>query len=202
LENILRENQKTVVKLSYAMKPRGEGGKPAKIERGHCLHILFEMLAAKSASIEDYVRYFNAVGFIGNPSGFGEGVISAYQLICSPAEIRPSSASDRSATKAQLRNFYAELGAMSETLLAPNPDLFPKFKQQSDDALNQMVEWIRQNMAEGAVSRFLDRSGMTYDFRFSNAFNETHNMMLTHYTRFRQNLLSLIESDAWDKPQS
>jgi hypothetical protein len=84
LEMLLRENQKTVVKFSNARKLRGDSGKPATIQRGHCVHTLFDMLAAKTGSTEEYVKYFNAAGFSGSAASFGERMIHAYQLICPP----------------------------------------------------------------------------------------------------------------------
>jgi hypothetical protein len=37
------------------------------------------------------------------------------------------------------------------------------------------------------------------DGRYSTAVNDTHNTILLNESRYRQNLLAMIESAAWDK---
>jgi hypothetical protein len=122
------------------------------------------------------------------------------------AEAQPTSSNDRAATKAQLQKFYIQLGQLNDTLLPPtaqneDSEQFKKFQQEANDALNEMARWIKENMGEAALARFLDRSDMTHA-HFSNAANGTHNRMLLNQTTFRQNLLAMIETSAWDKAQN
>ncbi len=118
----------------------------------------------------------------------------------SVAAVATSAVKDRSTTRAQLQNFYIQMGPMIDTPLKKDisTEDFEKYKADSDKALTDMANWIKENMGEAALARFADRSGMSQVF-FSGAANETHNAMLMNQTRIRQNLLAMIESSAWDK---
>jgi hypothetical protein len=111
-----------------------------------------------------------------------------------------SASKDRSAIRAQLQTFYIQMGQLIDTPLKKDisAEDFEKYKTESDKTLTDMANWIKENMGEAALARFADRSGMNQVY-FSNAANETHNAMLMNETRFRQNLLAMIESSAWDK---
>jgi hypothetical protein len=86
LEKLLREHQETVIGLSRYFRPKGSDGKPAELTRGHSVHMLLEMLAARTGSIDRYMDYANALGAACG-SGFGQNVIDAYKQICPIIEI-------------------------------------------------------------------------------------------------------------------
>jgi hypothetical protein len=81
LETLLREHRETVIGLSRYFRPKGSGGKPAKITRGHSVHMLLEVLAARTGSIDKYMDYARAIG-ASCGTGFAENVIDAYREIC------------------------------------------------------------------------------------------------------------------------
>lgn len=91
LEKSLRDNQDMVVQFSHFLKPAGSAGNPAKITRGHSLYILFDMLAARTGSIQAFEAYENAMRPHGLASGgLGPDMIEAYRQIdsnCAPVEV-------------------------------------------------------------------------------------------------------------------
>jgi hypothetical protein len=107
---------------------------------------------------------------------------------------------ERTATKAKLQTFYIEIGQMIDAPVVKDisADDFKKFADATNIKLDAMVRWITENMGQPAAARFLDRSGMVGG-RYSNAVNDTHNTILMNENRYRQNLLAMIESAAWDK---
>jgi hypothetical protein len=84
LETLLRDHQETVIELSRYFRPKGSGGKPAKLTRGHSVHMLLEMLAARTSSVEKYMAYTAAIGATCG-KGFAQNVIDAYREIAQPA---------------------------------------------------------------------------------------------------------------------
>jgi hypothetical protein len=116
------------------------------------------------------------------------------------ANTERTSVGDRSPVRARLQAFYIQMGILIDSKLAKDipPEDFEKYRAGADEIVNNMANWIRENMGEAALARFTDRSGMS-SVHYSNAANETHNRMIMNQTRFRQNLLAMIESSAWDK---
>jgi hypothetical protein len=107
----------------------------------------------------------------------------------------------RKAIRAQLQQFYIQLGNLLDQSLPKDisQEDFDKYKQDASEIVNGVAQWIKANMGDAALARFTDRSGMS-DVHYPLAVNDTHNLMLMNQTRFRQNILALIESSAWDKP--
>jgi hypothetical protein len=107
---------------------------------------------------------------------------------------------NRSATKAKLQTFYIEIGQMIDTPVPADisAEDFKQFTDTTNQKLGEIVTWITENMGQPAAARFLDRSSMTAG-RYSNAANDVHNTILMNESRYRQNLLVMIESNSWDK---
>ena len=78
---------------------------------------------------------------------------------------------------------------------------FDKYVKEADAWVTDCVNWINKNMGAPARERFLDRTGML-SMTYSGAVNEKHNAMIQNLTRFRQNLIVLIESGSWDRVES
>ena len=107
---------------------------------------------------------------------------------------------DRTATKAQLQKFYVEVGELLDITLPGDisAEDFKKYESSTEQRIKNMARWIGDNMGPAALARFTDRSGMS-EVRYRKALNRTHNLMTMDQTRYRQNLLAMIESSAWDK---
>ncbi|WP_143278261.1 hypothetical protein [Bradyrhizobium sp. UFLA03-84] len=73
---------------------------------------------------------------------------------------------------------------------------FNQYIDEVDIWVNSCADWIGSHMGIAARERFLDRTGMQVS-SYLGAINQTHNAAIQNLTRFRQNLLALIESDAW-----
>jgi len=85
LEKLLREDQELVIELSRYFRPKGTDGAPAKLTRGHSVHMFLEMLAARTGSIDRYMDYANTIGAACG-TGFAQNVIDAYRQIAPPAD--------------------------------------------------------------------------------------------------------------------
>src|SRR5438552_9374879 len=112
----------------------------------------------------------------------------------------PLAGKDRTATKAQLQKFYVEVGELLDITLPGDisAEDFKKYESSTEQRIKNMARWIGDNMGPAALARFTDRSGMS-EVRYRKALNRTHNLMTMDQTRYRQNLLAMIESSAWDK---
>ncbi|GEC56720.1 hypothetical protein ABIF38_008806 [Bradyrhizobium japonicum] len=97
-----------------------------------------------------------------------------------------------------LQGFYVSVGPIIDRKLPKDiPESeFDRYIDEVDAWVNSCADWIGNHMGIAARERFLDRTGMMAG-QFFGAINKTHNNALQNLTRFRQNLLVLIESEAW-----
>src|ERR1700730_2447171 len=107
---------------------------------------------------------------------------------------------DRSAIVAQLQKCYIEVGPI---ITRPLPkDIseadFNKYIEEANAWVNNCANWIGENIGTPARERFMDRTGGSAGFIFGAA-NKKHSDIILALTRFRQNLIGLIENGAWDK---
>ena len=87
LEGLMREHQETVIGLARYLRLRGDGRKPATIARGYSVHMLLQMLAARSGSVDRYNDYAKAFGAVGS---VGQDVIDAYKELTASRLSRPN----------------------------------------------------------------------------------------------------------------
>jgi hypothetical protein len=102
--------------------------------------------------------------------------------------------------RAKLQDFYVAVEPIiTRSLPADISETdFDTYVEEANTWATNCADWIAENMGEPAKARFLDR---TYILAIHprGAVNETHIEIIRNLARFRQNLLVLIESDAWDK---
>ncbi len=107
----------------------------------------------------------------------------------------------RAEIRAKLQECYVDVGPLiARQFSRETPaDDFSKYIAEADAWVNNCANWIAENMGVPARERFLDRTGMI-STSYSGALNAEHNTAIQNLTRLRQNLLVLIESGVWDKP--
>ena len=110
---------------------------------------------------------------------------------------------DRAAKKAQLQQFYVRSKPIYYAQLPKDisVEAFDQYVESFDTWAKQTAEWITKNLGEPAAARFLD-SGAGSAMDWNRAANAKHNNIINLMTAFRKNLSDLVESDAWDAPNS
>jgi hypothetical protein len=99
-----------------------------------------------------------------------------------------------------LHEFYAGVGPIIERSLPKNipEDDFNKYVDEADVWATQCAEWIYDNIGFAASERFKDKTGMSHGW-IMGAVNEGHSNVIRILTRYRKNLLELIENyHAWN----
>jgi hypothetical protein len=115
------------------------------------------------------------------------------------AYVRLHARTSKSARKQDLQDFYVSVGPIITRQLPRDiseSDL-EKYTDEADLWVNSCASYINQEMGVAARERFLDRTGMAAA-SYSGAINDRHNTIIQNLTRFRKNLLVLIEGGAWD----
>ncbi len=110
---------------------------------------------------------------------------------------------DRAAIKGQLRQFYADSARLLADRKITNEEDVQKYGAEITAWKEQTFAWIEQNIGSGAAARFADFTpylNAPY-FTYGGSFNGTHNWLMNYAGFLRRNLMVLIETDAWDKPQ-
>ena len=99
-----------------------------------------------------------------------------------------------------LRSFYVSAGPIITRELPKTISEidFDNYLKEANTWAASCADWISKNMGDAARARFLDRTGMD-DASYRGAVNERHNSVMANLTRFRQNLLAMIEGNAWDR---
>jgi hypothetical protein len=109
---------------------------------------------------------------------------------------------DRTSLRIKLRNFYTDGNQFAYGTLPKDisSDDFKIFSDQYTSWAFGTAAWIKENMGEDAESRFTDISSGAPTPHWNRAVNQEHNDIINKTIRLRQNLETLIQSDAWDKP--
>lgn len=157
---------------------------------------VWERWRGRNVSFRFYVAVFLGFGFAAASVQTWREENKARMI----AEQTIARAKERTATKAQLQTFYIELGQMIDIQVPKDisTEDFAKFGAASDLKIGEMASWILKNMGPPAFARFLDRTGMMA-VTYPAAVNQIHNTLLMNESRYRQNVLAMIESSAWDK---
>jgi len=102
--------------------------------------------------------------------------------------------------KEMLRSFYVSAGPIITRQLPKtiSESDFENYMNEANLWLVTCADWIGKNMGAAACARFLDRTGIEAA-SYQGAVNERHNSAMSNLTRHRQNLLAMIEGNAWDR---
>jgi hypothetical protein len=108
--------------------------------------------------------------------------------------------SDRSRKIRKLKEFYAGADPIIHAQLEKtiSEEDFKKYTQSADSWANNCATWIEAEMGQLAKARYLDRSGMQ-DVSITGAVNISHNTVVRNVTRFKANLLAMIETPSCDQ---
>jgi hypothetical protein len=119
------------------------------------------------------------------------------KLVLAQAEAK---ADKRAEIRARLQQCYVTVGPIIQRSLPKDisPDDFNKYVAEADGWVSDCATWIDEHLGMPARERFLDRTEMM-GASYNGAINERHNTVIQNLIRMRQNLMVLIESNAWDK---
>jgi hypothetical protein len=101
----------------------------------------------------------------------------------------------------QLQKFYVESTPLLNANLPKDisPNDFASYQTAVNNWITRTATWIQDNMGVPARDRFLDY-GQGFSFSWNRAVNEQHNNIINSLGAYRKNLSTLIETNAWDKP--
>ena len=99
----------------------------------------------------------------------------------------------------QLQTFYIKGGALLGRHIvkgAPASEV-DQYAQDYKAWAEETETWIRTNLGDAAAARFSD-IGSGFNFNWDRAANPQHSSIINLLTRYRENLMTLIKSNAWD----
>jgi hypothetical protein len=77
------------------------------------------------------------------------------------------------------------------------PDEFPSWANDDRIYTDTLLEWVRKNMGDAALSKLSDMNGNAYDFA-GFAVSPVHEAALNWLNMASQNLVTLIKEPIWD----
>ncbi len=121
-----------------------------------------------------------AVGVI--VGSFGAALVSANLWINRHDWARP-----------KLQEHYAAIGRLTERLPSNlSAEEFEQYVLRVNHRVAEAADWIGTNLGGSARAKFLDRHGMPVG-QAAGAINPRHNSIILNLTRYRENLLAMIE---------
>jgi hypothetical protein len=121
-----------------------------------------------------------AVGVI--VGSFGAALVSANLWINRHDWARP-----------KLQEHYAAIGRLTERLPSDlSAEEFEKYVLRINHGVAEAADWIGTNLGGSARAKFLDTHGMPA-CQAAGAINPRHNSIIMNLTRYRENLLAMIE---------
>ncbi|MES2443545.1 MAG: hypothetical protein V4574_12010 [Pseudomonadota bacterium] len=112
---------------------------------------------------------------------------------------------DRDFYKGQLQIIYAEIGQyLSSAHAIPTDEQWALHFQETNQALTNHVAWIRHNMGEAAVTKFLEsrrpRHGYAWAGEHSPQAAQQRDNVIDTLIEKQETLTALMGSDQWDHP--
>jgi hypothetical protein len=96
----------------------------------------------------------------------------------------------------KLQEFYAAIGRLTERLPANlSAEEFEHYVLRVNHRVAEAADWIGTNLGVSARAKFLDTHGMPA-VQGRGAINPRHNNIILNLTRYRENLLAMIENKA------
>jgi hypothetical protein len=100
----------------------------------------------------------------------------------------------------KLQEYYAKIGRLTERLPANlSAEEFEQYVFRVNYRVSEAADWIGTNLGGSARAKFLDTHGMPV-VQAHGAINPRHNSIILNLTRYRENLLAMIENKAGGMP--
>jgi hypothetical protein len=100
----------------------------------------------------------------------------------------------------KLQEYYAAIGELTERLPANlSAEEFDHYVLRVNHRVAEVADWIGTNLGGSARAKFLDTHGMPA-VQAHRAINPRHNNIILNLTRYRENLLAMIEHNAGRTP--
>jgi hypothetical protein len=157
---------------------------------------VWERWRSRNVSFRFYVAIFLGFGFAAASFQTWRQE-NAGRLLAEQTDI---SARQRLAKKAELQKFFIEAGVLLNTPIdrAISDQDFKKYSDSVELWINTTGKWIRDNLGDAALAKFLDRSTTTF-LMYDASVNTMHNNIINGLVSIRKNLSTLVETNAWDK---
>ena len=103
-------------------------------------------------------------------------------------------------TRPKLQEYYAAIGRLTERLPANlSAEEFEQYVLRVNRQVTEAADWIGTNLGGSARAKFLETHGMPAP-EAHGAINPRHNSIILSLTRYRENLLAMIENKAGGTP--
>ena len=101
---------------------------------------------------------------------------------------------------AKLRDYYIEVDQFIRARFKEdgNEDEINDYVKKANDWIGSAHVWVKENLGKSAAAKLTDTSQI-YAASICGVYNQRHSSVILNMEKYKENISTLIESDAWDE---